>query len=383
MSSHDSIVAHQLEVENFRGIARAQLTLTPLTVLVGLNGSGKTAVLEALYLVGGHRSGRVELSDRDPVGRSPILHVLRRHAYLEKEPRAPDAELLLGSEDQPEEKPDGDPVEDGSSKAHRSSKPTLKIHFAELRIRSPRWLIRLGTDQARLRISSSPTFQLRDEWDRHRQAVLLDPSVGVELEEALWFPRDPVDPLIQREPPMLMEGRDEWVAQRLREIYDGLPIRRFAGGAGGGERPRTVWAVINGQPVAIEQLGDGIQTAFRALCLMALVESGLFLWDEPEDHQHPDAIKRLMKTLVEVLRKRPALQAVIATQSREVLEALREIGSQDEEQEWVRESLSVLFLILDANDGRLRAERFTYEEFSAFEEAEVDIRKFWTRRYIP
>ncbi|WP_322797744.1 AAA family ATPase, partial [Thermoflexus sp.] len=244
--------------------------------------------------------------------------------------------------------------------------------------------IRLGTDQARLRISSPPTFQLQDEWDRGRQAVLLDPSVGVELEEALWFPRDPVDPLIQREPPMLMEGRDEWVAQRLREIYDGLPISRFAGGAGGGERPRTVWAVMGRQPVAIEQLGDGIQSAFRALCLMAIMRSGLFLWDEPEDHQHPDAILHLIEVLVDVLRQRPALQAVMATQSREVLNVVYQLSSQDSEAgEWLRRSLSVLFLVLDSEDGRLYAERFGYEEFRIFEELEIDIRKHWRARRLP
>ncbi|MCS7352427.1 MAG: hypothetical protein RMM10_13155, partial [Anaerolineae bacterium] len=40
-------------------------------------------------------------------------------------------------------------------------------------------------------------------------------------------------------------------------------------------------------------------------------------------------------------------------------------------------------LILDAKDGRLYAERFTYEEFLAFEESGIDIRKFWLRRHIP
>lgn len=38
---------------NFRGIRKGKLELSPLTILIGANGSGKTTVLEALLLTHG------------------------------------------------------------------------------------------------------------------------------------------------------------------------------------------------------------------------------------------------------------------------------------------------------------------------------------------
>jgi predicted ATP-dependent endonuclease of OLD family len=41
----------ELEVSQFRAIKRASLTLSPLTVLVGRNGCGKSSLLQALQLI--------------------------------------------------------------------------------------------------------------------------------------------------------------------------------------------------------------------------------------------------------------------------------------------------------------------------------------------
>jgi len=42
---------HELALLNFRGVKEGHLELFPMTVLLGANNSGKTTVLEALYLL--------------------------------------------------------------------------------------------------------------------------------------------------------------------------------------------------------------------------------------------------------------------------------------------------------------------------------------------
>lgn len=346
-----------LEIEGFRGISARRIPLTPLTLLVGLNGSGKTTVLEALYLSSAHPVGRawwpsrsITLEDRDPSGRSPILHLLRRHGGSGEADRLPDLDLSIGSSSGP-----------GST----------RIHEVEVRVREPRCLVHAGMDQAILRVRSPATTLPAFDWDEGRAAVLMD-RFSDGLEEGLWFPRDPADPSRLVEPPILIGGREEWVVERLRQVYPGLPIRRLAGGG-----RHTVWAVVGDRPIPIGSLGDGIRAALRALSLLALVEGGLFLWDEPEAHQHPEAQARLMGILVETLRQRPGLQAVVATQSGDVLGEISRILRDGEG--WLREAFSLLFLALDPQDGRLYAEGFTAEEFVSFEEV-GDIRRFWTGR---
>ncbi|RLE62584.1 MAG: hypothetical protein DRJ47_10440, partial [Thermoprotei archaeon] len=43
----------KVTLRNFRGIAKGEIDLEPLTILVGPNNSGKTTILEALLLAHG------------------------------------------------------------------------------------------------------------------------------------------------------------------------------------------------------------------------------------------------------------------------------------------------------------------------------------------
>jgi predicted ATP-dependent endonuclease of OLD family len=45
------VMLQKLEISNFRGIRKGSLELSPLTILLGPNNSGKSAILEALFLI--------------------------------------------------------------------------------------------------------------------------------------------------------------------------------------------------------------------------------------------------------------------------------------------------------------------------------------------
>src|SRR5690348_9296873 len=61
----------QLDIENFRGIQKATIQLTPHVVLLGANNVGKTAVIDAVALLLGRRRLIRELWEHDFVGSSP------------------------------------------------------------------------------------------------------------------------------------------------------------------------------------------------------------------------------------------------------------------------------------------------------------------------
>ena len=68
-----------IEIENFRGIAKGKLEgLAPLSVLVGVNNSGKSTVLEALHLVGSQGHGlKLVLTRRGWLGLAGLGDIIK------------------------------------------------------------------------------------------------------------------------------------------------------------------------------------------------------------------------------------------------------------------------------------------------------------------
>jgi predicted ATPase len=58
MMSETEVAISRIELENFKSIRRAQLDLSPLTILVGENSAGKSSVLQAIFLLAQVARGR-------------------------------------------------------------------------------------------------------------------------------------------------------------------------------------------------------------------------------------------------------------------------------------------------------------------------------------
>jgi hypothetical protein len=318
----------EIEIRFFRGIGSGSVPLAPFTVLLGLNGGGKTAVLEALYLAA---SAGIR---KDPVGRVPLRHVLRRHGGGD----AGGVEVGLEVLDHPE-------------------RPALRMTLARAG-----GLIFHSAPAAEI-LLVAPRGAQGQGWTQALRAVLLDPAAGGEAEEGLWRGADA---------PAWKGGWAPWVAERLAAIY-GLPPFRIVGEASG------AWAAFEeGGLVPVSGMGDGIRAAFRALSAMAALGEGLFLWDSPELHQHPEAIPRLMKTLADALDERDHFQIVIATQSLEVLQALRDIFAKKSP-----EVLAIVVLRRDERTGELEAHRLSADDLDLMLRTERDPRLLLEGRRIP
>ena len=92
--------------------------------------------------------------------------------------------------------------------------------------------------------------------------------------------------------------------------------------------------------IAIDHYGDGARHAFKVLAgLIALAESvdeahpGLFLWEDPELFMHPATLGRLLKEVMALIQGKP-IQVFMSTQSLEILAWIGEMlqdGSLEDE----------------------------------------------------
>ncbi|MQL52305.1 AAA family ATPase [Desulfofundulus thermobenzoicus] len=79
------------------------------------------------------------------------------------------------------------------------------------------------------------------------------------------------------------------------------------------------------KPLPVDAFGDGARHAFKVLAgLVALVEAvdeehpGLFLWEDPELFMHPATLGKLLAETINLVKKKP-VQVFISTQSLEVI----------------------------------------------------------------
>lgn len=84
----------RITVEGFKSLARQTIELGRLNVLIGANGSGKTAILEAIGLLGAAASGRVDAGELMRRG----VRVSAPQAFLTALGRAPSKKIRLSAE---------------------------------------------------------------------------------------------------------------------------------------------------------------------------------------------------------------------------------------------------------------------------------------------
>ena len=81
---------------------------------------------------------------------------------------------------------------------------------------------------------------------------------------------------------------------------------------------RTAFMYEGGQPVYVDNLGDGIKYGFAAITLACNKHNSALLLEEIETHQHPGSLKMLIKFLVEIAKEN-SLQLFVSTQSPDAL----------------------------------------------------------------
>jgi predicted ATP-dependent endonuclease of OLD family len=254
-------VISSIEITRFRGIREGKLEgLTPLVVLVGPNGCGKSTVLDALL-----------------IGASPKTAEAAR-CTLQR---------------------------------HRGVTPGWRWFAWRANVREPA-KITVSTQEG-----TSRTCQLEfQRGDLARATLILKQEVVPEIR--LVEPRvfDGAPPLHQLYTRAVEHGRRN---EARAIITDVVPRAKDVEILTEGNTP-VVHLVFEDHSVPVAFAGDGVYSLVRLALELASCPEGAVLLEEPEVHEHPAAIRQAMRAVLAAVRR--DIQVILTTHSLELIDAL-------------------------------------------------------------
>ncbi|MFL5344332.1 MAG: AAA family ATPase [Hyalangium sp.] len=329
-----------MEIKNLRGIREGALKdLTPLTVLVGPNSSGKSTVLDALLMGASNSPGD---SVGQAVGRRSTRDADARWLLWRQGQDGVTTLMVLGHQGQ---------YRRHCSLVWRSEVPNdLIARLRELGRESPFSCIeaRLSLFNPSQQVSAWTAFAADNSYE-YKQSPEFLPQYHQRVESEVSF----VDmrgvglgtPLAQLYTESVTQGRREDVLELLKVIVPGL--RNLEILVSHRLQP-VLHLVFSDKSVPVALAGDGIRSMLRLSLELASRGRGVVLVEEPEVHQHPKALQQSAKILLASVRR--GLQVVLATHSMELIDALLLEATQDDLQ-----NLSTYRLKLE--DGVLASSR--------------------------
>jgi len=391
-----------IQIKDFRGIQTGRVDrFSKFNLLVGPNNSGKSALMEALYLAA--TAGRsatlgpgqtdvvydVTVPDHDLLGYHPLSQVWRKHGFAGRQPglghwrdgqvvvRVPDKsfplntfELSTGDEGfaRGEEEVIGlVGVEGSEHNREQGFEAVIEAMMGPdvLPLAGKRLILLWHSDLA-YRLNVRAIWLVEGDLPLPRRVLFFD--VGM-MQEHL--------PLaFYQEMPGAIPGWADRIARHFGAIFDVqdptvlfIPPNAESRWVQGRIGPRDDLAM------PVDSYGDGARIAFKVLVpLVSLAElagqdePSLFLWEEPELFQHPHSLGRLLKGVVEILRDKP-VQVFMSTQSLEVVGYFTEMLRQGQVDQG-----EVMAFRLALDDGQLRSSWFDADNLVSWLEGGWDPR---------
>lgn len=322
-----------IEIENLRGIRTGRLEgLTPLTILTGPNGCGKSTVLDAL-LIGASQDPAEGLKlavERHPVTLTGVIWLFSRLGKT--------ATLKITDE------------------THRVWPYRLELNKG----RSKTWGVTITGKRdlrpfkrAHVTFRAEKTAELGEVKEGLADAPvsfvrLIDPGIATPLHETFSA--------------AARLSRKEEVEALLRELIPGFRDLAILTE----DNAPVLYLATETSVVPVSVAGDGIQALVQIAVEIAAAPGGLVLLEEPEVYQHPGAIWQTAKALLFSVRR--GVQIVLTTHSLELIDALLSEASEQDVA-----GMSVFNLLL--KDGELRHGRRLGSEITfARQNMESDLR---------
>ena len=335
----------RLELRNFKGVERGGVELSPLTILVGPNNSGKTTILEALFLAPNPfrtvpyvREGRTE-----PVMAAELIHLL--HKTLESEGYV----FLLRNYAVDKAEISWDGVSLTFVKQGESIMVMVNKQFSK-----HLWLVQEGVwkvGDLSTRSSEVCPYSYPLKCDLISENALLFSSAALS--------RFGFEYLRQNWTPIVNSGVCRRVAREVSELvqeeYMDLTIEPFLGAL-------SINAYLkDGRRIRLGDLGEGVQNYIVARILYESGNYKVLLWDDIEAHMNPTMLMAVAEWFSDLVEKGD--QVILTTHS---LEATRVIASM------AGDKCSICLTSLE--NGVLNSRKLSLAEVEKLLEAGVDIR---------
>ena len=332
----------RLELRNFKGVERGGVELSPLTILVGPNNSGKTTILEALFLAPNPfrtvpyvREGKTE-----PVMAAELIHLL--HKTLESEGYV----FLLRNYTADEAKISWDEI----SLTFVKQNERIAVKFSKY--------IEQAMQEGVWEIGYLPTRSSKIDFSEVKfrrdllseDALLFSPAIlsrfGFEYLRQNWTPivNSGVCRRVARE-----------VSELVQEEYMDLTMEPFLGALSINVYLR------DGRRIRLGDLGEGVQNYIVARILYESGNYKVLLWDDIEAHMNPTMLMAVAEWFSDLVEKGD--QVILTTHS---LEATRVIAS------IAGDKCSICLTSLE--NGVLNSRKLSLAEVEKLIEAGVDIR---------
>ncbi len=325
------MLVESLTIENLRGIRKCDLSgLGQINLLIGKNNQGKSTILDSLLLT----SAIMFYSSNQ------VFAIIKRHSERSYNPR----ELLYKYNQHPlsvSVKLDTGAVFSINTQEDTNNVENFSFYLSSSFIK--------GEQISAMTFSQENFRNLRDRDSRQGLSLLNRPNqrkkgvlrqlpakAGSSERRDIQVPEEIlsfiekvsiVDPAITSRPEQL-EGQFDEIKQAekyditfqaLKETYDdncrSWELSRYLGVQ---SENRTAFTYTGGRPVYVDDIGDGMKTGFAAVTLGGNRSKTILLVEEIETHQHPAALRKLVKFLVDTVINNE-LQLFITTHSPDVL----------------------------------------------------------------
>ena len=338
-----------IEIQNFRGIRSAKIeNLRQINILIGKNGSGKSSILEAIYLVSScasmldavRRENKIDYVVSRRGGRGDWKSSNQVLWYLMDTSK--NIEVKLGLNDK-----------SVKFKVFPKGFPPvwLKIPEGYLNLNTNKFSEREDLSLPALRPNMVEKFKDLKSW----------------LENVVLLDRDLLsDPLnVERYAWSRVAARrlDKHIVSLIKEEFEpdaeGLTYLPIG--------DSYVLALqLSGTTVRVDDLGDGARIALLASLILLASNPSLVLFEEPENHMHPAGLRSLLNFIFK-LAGESNFQLFISTHSIELIRIAERLAGD------LSLPLSIIYVERNSN-GILDARSFSAEDAEILRKLGIDPR---------